>query len=374
VWLYRYWITPTKGSIYTIGNYPEVSLAEARLLRDEARKLVRQGLNPTRERRLSKLVALEQREQTLAVVAEKWQEENAQHWSSDYKRQVERFLTQDLLVTYGDIPIQSVTSAHLLKAVKKVEERGAKSIAKLIRQWSGGIMRYAIANLMREDDPSYAVRGAIKMPPVRHHKHLEEAELPDFLQAVNRYQGFGLVPLAVKLLMLTFVRTGELRHAEWSEFDLEGKVWRIPAEKMKMASPHIVPLSRQAIEVVQQLKKMNWRNSRYLFPNARRPSDCITSTTVLRAIELMGYKGRVTGHGFRGTASSILHEKGWLSDAVERQLAHSERKKSKASYDHSEHLQKRAEMMQWWADFLDAKTPPESKSECGDIARTSFVM
>lgn len=371
VWLYRYWITSKKGGIYTIGAYDDVSLAEARRLRDEACVLVRKGLNPTKERKLAALVETEERDLTLAVVAAKWQAENAASWSPSYKRQVERFLRQDLLDTYGELPIKLVTSRHILQAIKKVEGRGAKSIAKLIRQWAGGIMRYAIANLMRDDDPTYALRGAIKMPATKHHAHLVENELPEFLRALKAYKGFGLVPLAVELLLLTFVRTGELRRAEWSEFDLREKVWRIPGGKMKARRQHIVPLSSQAVEILKQLQKMNWRNSAYLFPNVRRPSDCITSTTVLRAIELMGFKGRVTGHGFRGSASTILHEKGWPTDVIERQLAHTEKNKSKASYDHAEYLPKRREMMQWWADFLDEKakeSPCSAGADLSDLA------
>ena len=360
VWLYRYWFTPAKGGIYTIGEYPGVTLQMARDAREEAHKLVDQGLNPTKERKRSKLLAVEKRELTLSAIAEKWQAENAAHWSEGYRKQVERFLQQDLLDKYGDLPIHEVTSKHILEAITKVKERGANSIALLIRQWAGGIMRHAILHSLITVDPTYALRGAIKMPQVQHHAHLDASELPAFLKALKQYQGFGLVPLAVRLLMLTFVRTNELRHAEWSEFDLENALWRIPGEKMKMKEPHLVPLSKQALTVLEQLQAMNWRKSRHLFPNVRRPDDCITSTTILRAIELMGYKGKLTGHGFRGSASTVLHENGWESEFIERQLAHAERNKVKASYNHAMYLEQRREMMQWWADFLDGL---ESKSD-----------
>lgn len=363
VWLYRYWFTPSKGGIYTIGEYPEVSLQEAREARDEARKLVEKGLNPTRERRLQKILNVEKREMTLSAIAAKWEAENAPHWSEGYKNQVRRFLQQDLLDKYGDLPIEEVTSKHILDAVNAIKMRGANSIALLIRQWSGGIMRYAILNSLITVAPTYALRGSMRMPSVRHHAHLDTSELPAFLSALDQYEGFGLIPLAVRLLLLTFVRTNELRHAQWGEFDLPNALWRIPAEKMKMKEQHLVPLSRQSLEVLNQLQAMAGRKSDYVFPNLRRPSDCITSTSILRAIEFMGFKGRLTGHGFRGTASTILHENGWDSAYIERQLAHSERNKVKASYNHAAYLDKRREMMQWWADYLDSINAPESGVE-----------
>jgi len=356
VWIYRYWISPTKNGLYTIGNYPSVSLKEARLERDKAKELVRQGLNPTREKKLNKVKALEERELTFSVVAERWRTENEPHWGENYKRQIRTFLQRDLLDELGDLRIKDVSSAHILSALKKIEARGAKSIAKLVRQWAGGIMRYAIRNLLIEQDPTYALRGSIKMPTPKHHAHLEAHELPSFLKALSQYQGNGLVPLAVRLQLLTFVRTIELRHAEWSEFDLAAGVWRIPAEKMKMNETHIIPLSKQAIDLIKKIEETNWRKSNYLFPNARRPDDCITVTTILRAIENMGFKGKLTGHGFRGTASTILHENGWDAELIERQLAHTEKNKVKAAYNHAAYLPKRREMMQWWADYLDQQS------------------
>lgn len=363
VWLYRYWFTPSKGGIYTIGEYPAVGLQAAREARDAARKQVKEGLNPTRERKLLKLQAMERRERTLSAVAEKWKEENRGNWSEGYRTQIERFLQQDLLDTYGDLPIHEVTSKHILDAINKVKARKAASIAKLVKQWAGGIMRYAILHGLIGTDPTYALRGAVKQTAVKHHAHLEANELPEFLRALDGYKGYGVVPFAVKLLLLTFVRTNELRHAEWCEFDLDAGLWRIPAEKMKMKEPHIVPLSRQALEVLAQLQATSSRKPRYLFANVRRPDDCITGTSILRAIELMGFKGQVTGHGFRGTASTILHENGWPSEFIERQLAHSERNKVKASYNHAGYLEQRREMMQWWADYLDSITPPKATSD-----------
>lgn len=360
VWRYRCWLPDGKESTFTIGDYPAISLAEARTQRAEARATVKQGINPTQQRKLEQLAIVQDRELTLAAVAEQWLAEEEKHWSANTQRQVRTFLPRDLLDEYGVLPIRDVTSAHILAAIKKVEERGAPSIARLVRQWAGAIMRYAIRNLIIESDPTYALRGSIRMPPSKHHAHLEAKDIPGFLEALDQYQGFGLVPLAVRLQMLTFVRTQELRMAEWEEFDLDDASWRIPGEKMKMRDKHIVPLSRQAVELVKQIREANWRKSKYLFPNMRRPDDYITNTTILRAIELMGYKGRMTGHGFRSMASTILNEHGFNPKAVELQLAHQERNKSKKAYDHALLLPERRTLMQWWADYLDNAQKPTS--------------
>ena len=358
VWRYRYWLPDGKDGLYTIGDYPAVSLADARSERARVRELAKQGINPTQQRKLDNLAAAQDRELTLSAVAALWKAEEEQHWSANTIRQVRTFLPRDLLDEYGALPIKDVTSAHILAAIKKVQERDAPSIARLIRQWSGAIMRYAIRNLIIETDPTYALRGSIRMPTATHHAHLSADDLPEFLAALDQYQGFGLVPLAVRLQMLTFVRTQELRMAEWEEFDLDSATWRISEEKMKMRDKHIVPLSRQAVEVVRQIKDANWRKSNYLFPNMRRPDSYITNTTILRAIEIMGYKGRATGHGFRSTASTILNEHGFNPKAIELQLAHMERNKSKKAYDHALLLPERRAMMQWWADYLDSKKNP----------------
>lgn len=360
VWRYRCWLPDGKESTFTIGDYPAISLAEARTQRAEARATVKQGINPTQQRKLEQLAIVQDRELTLAAVAEQWLAEEEKHWSANTQRQVRTFLPRDLLDEYGVLPIRDVTSAHILAAIKKVEERGAPSIARLVRQWAGAIMRYAIRNLIIESDPTYALRGSIRMPPSKHHAHLEAKDIPGFLEALDQYQGFGLVPLAVRLQMLTFVRTQELRMAEWEEFDLDDASWRIPGEKMKMRDKHIVPLSRQAVELVKQIREANWRKSKYLFPNMRRPDDYITNTTILRAIELMGYKGRMTGHGFRSMASTILNEHGFNPKAVELQLAHQERNQSKKAYDHALLLPERRTLMQWWADYLDNAQKPTS--------------
>ncbi|MDC7698345.1 tyrosine-type recombinase/integrase [Vogesella indigofera] len=352
VWRYRYWITPTKDGIYTIGDYPEVTLAEARAERDRVRLQVKAGKNPTKEKKLDRVRIQKESALTLAAVAEEWKATNWAHWSNTYRRQVETHLARDLLQDYGDFPIREITSAQLLAAIRKVQDRGAPSIAKLIRQWAGAIFRYAIATLRADSDPTYPLRGSIRMPPVQHNAYLAESELPGFLSALDAYKGYGLTTPAIKLLLLTLVRTQELRLAEWTEIDFDNAIWRIPAEKMKMKDPHLVPLSCQAIDILRGLQALSG-SRRWVFPNMRNPDSCMTNTTILRVIENVGYKGRATGHGFRSTASTILHEQGWRSEIIERQLAHLERNKVKAAYNHAGYMAERREMLQKWADFIE---------------------
>ncbi|QDQ25262.1 DUF4102 domain-containing protein [Chitinimonas arctica] len=356
VWLYRYWLTPKKAGRYTIGEYPAVSLVDARRERERVRGLVAQGINPTEARNQAKLIQRSDRSVTLRKVANDWITYSTPHWKPNTLRQVNTFLERDLLATYGALPIGEITSAHILTAIRKVEERGAKSIAVLVRQWAGGIFRHAIANLIVDIDPTYALRGSIRMPTVKHHAHLEAPDVGPFLVALDAYQGYGLTNIATNLLLLTLVRTTELRLAKWTEFDLEAAEWRIPVERMKMGRPHIVPLSRQAVEKLRMLHKFTGERN-FLFPNMRRPNEGMTNTTILRVIECIGYKGKVTGHGFRGTGTTVLHENGFPEHVIERQLAHTERNQVKAAYNHAQYLPERREMLQWWADWIDAQRP-----------------
>jgi len=355
-WRYRYWMPDGKDGRFTIGDYPEITLAEARKERERVREIVRQGINPTRQRKQDKITAIKSREVTLRTVAEAWQEETCKEkkWGDKYRTQVRSYLDSELLAEYGDLPIKEVTSLHVLNAIKKVKDRGAPSIARLVQQWTGAIFGYANRTLILENyDPTYPIRGNMRLPTANHHPHLDATEIPGFLDALDRYQGFGLVPLAVRLLMLTFVRTQELRMAKWEQFDFDNQLWRVPAENMKMGDKHLVPLSRQALTLLEQIRAANWRKSEFLFPNMRRPDSYITATTINRAIEIMGYKGRLSGHGFRATAKTIFNEHGFDERVTEAQLAHMERNATKRAYDHAKYLPQRRELMQWWADYLD---------------------
>ncbi|MEJ0010614.1 MAG: site-specific integrase [Alphaproteobacteria bacterium] len=203
--------------------------------------------------------------------------------------------------------------------------------------------------------PAADLRGALKTAPKTHFAHLSHNELPEFIEKLESYDGSLQTRLAIKLLLLTFVRTGELRGARWAEIDLARKEWRIPAERMKMRSPHIVPLSKQAIMVLETLQKLNGHRE-FVFPSPQSPRQCISNNTMLYALYTMGFKNKTTIHGLRATASTILNEHGFPRDVIERQLAHQERNRVRAAYDHSEHLPARREMMQWWGHFIAGKT------------------
>ena len=241
-------------------------------------------------------------------------------------------------------------------ALKSVERRGALDIAHRLLQTTGQIFRYAIAVGKAKHDISADLRGALQARKKQHFNKLQEKELPEFLQKLDGYdQGFEgdtQTKLALKLLVYTFVRTSEIRGAKWNEFYLEKKEWRIPAERMKMREEHIVPLSNQVLKILEELKPVS-RHRELLFPNRTKPMLPMSENTMLFALYRMGYRGRTTTHGFRATASTILHEKGFNSDIIELQLSHSERNKVKASYNFAKRLPERHEMMHWWADYLD---------------------
>lgn len=361
IWRYRYWITPTKDGIYTIGEYPAVSLADARKERELAREQVKQGMNPTQVREAGRLERMGENANTFEAVAREWIEQNRAHWSDNYMRQVVTFLEKDVFPKVGAFQIRIVKAAHILEIIRNVEKRGAQSIAVLIRQWSGQIFRYAVATLRADSDPASALAGALKRKPARHNPPLSKDDIPIFIAQLGSYGGYRGTVIALRLMMLTFVRTVELRMAEWPEFDLEAAEWRIPAgrmkmkKKMKVGESHIVPLSRQAVELLRELHTLSG-GQQYLFPNLRSPRRCMTATTINRALERMGYAGKFSGHGFRSTASTLLHELGWRSEVIERQLAHAERDKVKAAYNHAEYMPERREMMQAWADWIDALT------------------
>ncbi|MCH5049005.1 tyrosine-type recombinase/integrase [Pectobacterium aquaticum] len=354
LWRYRYRIAG-KENVFALGEYPTLSLAEARAEHDKARALVKQAVHPAHQRQLERMASHSANANTFEAVAREWIDKKSPDWTPYYLRQVERFFAADVFPTIGKLPIKSVKAAHLLEIIKRIEERGAETVALLVRQWSSAIFRYAVATLRADGDPAAALKGALRRPKVEHHKPLSRTEIADFMQALNRYGGYRTTVIALELMLLTFVRTVELRKAEWREFDLDGAEWRIPAGRMKMREEHIVPLSTQAIVLLRELQTYTGGRG-WLFPNYRNPQDCMTATTLNRALERMGFNGKdsigFSAHGFRATASTILNEMGYRPDVIERQLAHTERNKVRASYNRAEYLDERRKMMQVWADFV----------------------
>lgn len=363
LWRYRYRIAD-KENLFAIGEYPDISLAEARAEHDKARALVKQGVHPSHNRQAVRLSTQLANANTFEAVAVEWISKKAGRWTPYYRRQVENFLSADVFPYVGKLPIRSVTAGHLLEIIRRIEERGASTVALLVRQWSSAIFRYAVATLRADSDPAAALRGAIHRPRVEHRKPLTKGQIKDFTEALEKYGGYRTTVIALRLLLLTFVRPGELRKALWSEFDLDAAEWRVPAERMKMREPHIVPLSIQTVILLKELQTYTGGRG-LLFPNYRRPNDCMTATTLNRALERMGFNGKdsigFSAHGFRATASTLLNEQGYRSDVIERQLAHAERDKVRASYNHAEYMDERKAMMQEWADLIDRLSSGEKK-------------
>ncbi|HDQ4464838.1 TPA: tyrosine-type recombinase/integrase [Pseudomonas aeruginosa] len=358
LWRYRYRIAG-KENVFAIGEYPAIGLSDARDEHRKARGLVEQGIHPSHNRQAERLANVTANANTFEAVAREWIAKKATGWTPYYKRQVENFLTADVFPYVGKLPIRSVTAAHLLEIIRRIEGRGAETVALLVRQWSSAIFRYAVATLRADSDPAAALKGAIHRPKVEHRKPLSREQIADFAKALDEYGGYRTTVIALRLMLLTFVRTVELRKAEWAEFDLDRAEWRIPAERMKMREAHIVPLSKQAVELLRELHTLTGGRG-LLFPNYRKPKECMTATTLNRALERMGFNGKdsigFSAHGFRATASTILNEMGYRPDVIERQLAHAERNKVRASYNRAEYLEDRRNMMQEWSDMVEEMT------------------
>jgi integrase len=271
-----------------------------------------------------------------------------------------RRLEADVFPAIGRLPLAEVTAPRLIAMARAIEARGALSIAARCLQTSGQILRYAVAHGALERNPVADVKLSDALRPRRSENfaRIDARELPELLRRIEAYRGSALTRLAMKLLALTFVRTGELIGARWQEFDLAAAEWRIPAERMKMREPHIVPLSWQTLEVLAVLREV--RGAEYatgaalLFPGERDHARPMSNNTILKALAIMGYKGRMTGHGFRGLASTVLNELGWRADVIEAQLAHVEGNSVRTAYNHAQYLAERRELMQAWADHLDA--------------------
>jgi integrase len=337
-----------------LGVYPDVSLAQARDARDTARKVLSVGDDPGQLKRDAKLTKAIDDANTFETVARLWWA----HWkgpkSPRHADYVLRRLEADVFPELGTRPVASVTAPQLLAMAKKIEARGAVDIAKRSLQTCGQILRYAVAHGLTERNPAADVKpaDALKVRKKENYARLDAKEMPELLRKIEAYQGSAYTRLAMKLMALTFVRTGELIGARWAEFDLAAGQWRIPAERMKMRTPHIVPLATQTIDVLQALQTISG-TSLLLFPGERDHEKPMSNNTILGALKRMGYAGRMTGHGFRGVASTILHEKGHGHHLIELQLAHQERNATVAAYNHATYLADRAAMMQVWADHVD---------------------
>ncbi len=350
-WRLKYFFAG-KEKLLALGVYPEITLADARERRAQARKVLAAGSDPGETRKEAKRVATLKDAHAFEVIAREWFEKRKHEWASSSANTMLARLEQHMLPKLGQRPIASITAPEVLAMLRVVEDRGNLETARRVMQMSGQIFMYAIATGRAERNPVPDLRGALKTPVVKHHSFLQASEVPLYLRKLENYDGSLLTKLALRLLLLTFVRTTELRAAQWAEIDWDKAEWRIPAERMKMRELHIVPLSRQAIAVLRELEKHSGKRQ-HMFPNQHKPAAFMSENTMLYALYRMGYHSRTTGHGFRSTASTILNEHGFRADVIERQLAHSERDSVRAAYNHAQYLPERRKMMQWWADYLD---------------------
>lgn len=352
-WRFKYYFNG-KEKLLALGVYDQITLAEARLKRNKARSLLNNEIDPghskQENKRLNKIAA----ENSFESIAREWHTKFSARWTPKHAARTLRQFEKEIFPWLGRKAITQITAPELLAALRRTESRGAIETAHRAHQTCSQVFRYAIATGRAERDPSADLRGALPPARKKHHASLTDPKaIGDLLRAINDYQGHFVTKCALHLAPLLFVRPGELRHAEWSEFDFKAAEWRIPAEKMKRRVAHIVPLSAQAIAILRDLQPLTG-NGKFVFPCVRTLKRPMSENTVNAGLRRLGYtKEEMTGHGFRSMASTLLNEQGWNSDAIERQLAHAERNNIRAAYNYAEYLPERRKMMQHWADYLD---------------------
>jgi len=336
-----------------LGVYDKVTLADARKRRDEARDLLAQGIDPGEHRKLTKNKP--QDADSFEAVAREWFAKFAPGWAPTHGEKIIRRLERDVFPWIGTRPVGEINAPELLAVLRRIEARGRLETAHRAHQNCGQVFRYGVATGRAKRDPSGDLRGALAPWKPKHYATITDPQaIAALLRDLDGYTGQFPTACALKLAPLLFVRPGELRRAEWAEIDLDAAEWRIPAAKMKMRAPHVVPLADQAVAILRELHPLTGRG-RYVFAGARSADRPMSENTVNAALRRMGYdKDVMVGHGFRTLASTTLHEQGWPSDTIERQLAHAEKNKIKAAYNRAEHLPERRKMMQAWADYLGA--------------------
>lgn len=339
----------------SLGVYPDVSLKEARRRRDEARTLLAHGIDPGEARRRASAEAEQRRSHTFESIAEEYLERMAVDRREAVTIKKSRWLVSLLTPALGERPVAEIAPAELLDALRVVEAKGHLETARRMRSLASRIFRYAVATSRAQSDPSALLRGALAAPRVKNHAAIvDPKEVGRLLVAIDAYQCQPLTLLALQLTPHVFVRPGELRRAEWAEFDLDQAVWIIPAEKMKMQEPHRVPLSRQSVEILEKAKCLS-SAQRYVFSSLYPGTRPMSENTINTALRRMGYTGHeMTAHGFRSLASTLLNESGlWSADAIERALAHQTASSVRGMYHRGQHWDERKRMAQWWSDHLD---------------------
>ncbi len=360
LWRFRYKFQG-KSKLLSLGRYPEVGLKKARELRDKANLEIIQGIDPAFERKKSKREQVKEKtisENTFHNVSKEWWESNSEAWADDYSRTIWRRLENNLFPWIGSLPITEIDPPTLLQQLRRIEDRGANETAKRISRYCNHIFQYSIITGKSTRNPAAEIQGVLKKAPVRHMPALTEPrDIKSLLRAIDAYEYSFIVSSALKVSALTFVRPGELRKATWDEVDLEEALWKIPAYRMKMRKDHIVPLARQTVDVLQDLRPLtlNCRGN-FVFPGERMNGRPMSENTVNMALRSMGFsKDQMCAHGFRTMASTRLHESGlWDSRVIEIQLAHVDKNTIRGIYNRALYLDQRKKLMQWWADYLDS--------------------
>lgn len=351
-WRFRYRFDG-KPKMLSLGTYPLVSLTDARQKRDEAKKLVASGINPSDVRKRDKQERQNEIGNTFEAIAREWYEKRTDRWSAGYAEEMMKTFETDVFPFIGGRPIAEIKPMELMGVLSRLDERGATEKLRKVRQRCGEVWRYAIVTGRAEYNPAPDLVSAFVPHKKEHYAFLKHEELPEFFRTLNTYSGSIVVKLAMRLQVLTGLRPGELRQGEWAEIDFEKRLWEVPPSRMKKRRPHCVPLSAQAIAILEQLKPITG-HYQFIFPGRIHHSKPMSEMAMNVLIRRIGYAGRVTGHGFRHTMSTILHEQGYNTAWIETQLAHVDKNSIRGTYNHAQYLDGRREMLQWYADYMDA--------------------
>ena len=357
-WRYRYELPPGKESTFVIGEYPVLSLEGARAERVALREMVKAGINPAEARRHEKQAVIETQEEakkevenSFEAIALDWHWHQKDRWTAGHAEAVIKCLQRYAFESFGGLQVDRVTPPMVLEVIRDIEAKGSLEMASKTLQRIGAVFRFAIQTGRATYNPAADMRGALKAKKVEHHKMISPDELPEFLKSLTAGDIHTTTKSAIQFTILTAARSGEVRGAIWKEIDLEKRLWSIPAERMKMRSPHTVPLSQQALAILNRMKIFHGDGG-LVFPGIHYPEKPLSENTMLYALYRIGYHSKATMHGFRALFSTIANEAGFNPDAIERQLAHREKNAVRAAYHRSEYMTERIKMMQWWADYL----------------------
>ena len=351
-WRLKYRIAG-KEKLLALGVYPDITLAEARQKRADAKKVLAAGGDPGQEKQEEKQAKEQAVANSFDRLATEWHSHKSTSWSEGYAEHLLMYLKKDIFPFIGQKAITDISQVEMLNVLRKMEQRGVLDKLKKTRQACRQIFTYAIITGRAEHNPVSDLAGALKSPKQQHYPHLLVDQIPDFLRALSEYSGSTITRNATRLLMLTGLRTIELRASEWVDIDFDKGVWNVPAERMKMRRPHLVPISTQVRELLEEIHQLTGRG-KYVFPGRNDAGKPMSEASINQVIKRIGYDGKATGHGFRHTMSTILHEQGYNTAWIETQLAHVDKNSIRGTYNHAQYLDGRREMLQWYADYMQA--------------------